>query len=232
MSLISSFMKKEGRILPVYVLLDVSGSMRGSKIDTVNVALKEMLNEFKKIEHPKGIIEVCLITFGGDGVKVIKPLSKLDDGDYYQLTASGQTPMGECFEKVSDLIEDTNSLPSNAYIPTILLVSDGCPTDAHLSGTDPETIKKWPALQRILSGKRTQAAVKLPLSIGDDANIEILKCFKNNDQIPVIFAKDTEIISKYFKWVTMSVSVRSVSANPNEPVVANTNYFDDGDMEF
>ena len=53
--LINNFIKKEGRALPVFILLDVSGSMKGEKIETVNVALKEMINSFKKIENPKGI---------------------------------------------------------------------------------------------------------------------------------------------------------------------------------
>lgn len=41
--LINNFIKKDGRALPVFILLDVSGSMRGEKIETVNVALKEMI---------------------------------------------------------------------------------------------------------------------------------------------------------------------------------------------
>ena len=37
--LINNYIKKEGRALPVFILLDVSGSMSGEKIETVNVAL-------------------------------------------------------------------------------------------------------------------------------------------------------------------------------------------------
>ena len=59
---LSNYMKKEGRALPVFLLVDVSGSMRGEKIETVNVALKEMLNTFKKIENPKGVIELSIIS--------------------------------------------------------------------------------------------------------------------------------------------------------------------------
>ena len=33
--LINNFIKKEGRALPVFILLDVSGSMQGEKIETV-----------------------------------------------------------------------------------------------------------------------------------------------------------------------------------------------------
>ena len=36
--LINNFIKKEGRALPVFILLDVSGSMGGEKIETVNIA--------------------------------------------------------------------------------------------------------------------------------------------------------------------------------------------------
>lgn len=52
--LINNYIKKEGRALPVFILLDVSGSMSGEKIETVNVALKEMINSFKKSRKPKG----------------------------------------------------------------------------------------------------------------------------------------------------------------------------------
>ena len=54
---ISNYMKKEGRALPVFLLVDVSGSMTGQKIETVNIALKEMLNAFRKIENPWDVLE-------------------------------------------------------------------------------------------------------------------------------------------------------------------------------
>ena len=54
--LINNFIKKEGRALPVFILLDVSGSMKGEKIETVNVALKEMIGQKESI----GIIMVLL----------------------------------------------------------------------------------------------------------------------------------------------------------------------------
>ena len=47
------YIKPEGRALPVFLLLDVSGSMAGQKIGTVNVALKEMMENFRNIENPK-----------------------------------------------------------------------------------------------------------------------------------------------------------------------------------
>ena len=106
MSLITNYIKKEDRALPVFLLVDASGSMEGQKIGAVNVALKEMFNCFRKIENPKGVIEVCVIAFGNEDIRVIKPLSRITESDNYEIDAYGSTPMGKCIEKVADMIED------------------------------------------------------------------------------------------------------------------------------
>lgn len=230
--LINNYIKKEGRALPVFILLDVSGSMSGEKIETVNVALKEMINSFKKIENPKGIIELCLLTFGGNKVEVIKPLSKITDQDSYTLSASGSTPMGMAFEKVAEMIEDKNIVSSRAYTPTIVLISDGNPTDYNASRKSIEEIMTWESLNKVHSGTRSSKAIKLAMGIGSDVDINILKAFINNNEVPVISAKDNNTISKFFEWVTMSVSVRSISSNPNQAVVEDTYMFDKDEIEF
>jgi uncharacterized protein YegL len=230
--LINNFIKKEGRALPVFILLDVSGSMKGEKIETVNVALKEMINSFKKIENPKGIIELCLITFGGSQVNVIKELSQLKDSDVYTLTANGNTPMGMAFEKVAEMIEDKNVVSSRAYTPTIVLISDGNPTDYNPAGKSIEEIMAWESLMKIHSGIRCSKATKLAMGIGGDVDSNILKAFINNNEIPVISAKDNNTISKFFEWVTMSVSVRSVSSNPNQAQLEDTYMFDKDEILF
>ena len=230
--LINNYIKKEGRALPVFILLDVSGSMSGQKIETVNVALKEMINSFKKIENPKGVIELCLMTFGGGKVSIIKELSQITDSDAYTLTASGDTPMGMAFEKVADMIEDKTIVSSRAYTPTIVLISDGNPTDFNPAGKSIEEIMAWDALSKVHSGARASKATKLAMGIGGDVDINILKAFINNNEIPVISAKDNNTISKFFEWVTMSVSVRSVSANPNQSHLEDTYLFDKDEIQF
>lgn len=54
---------KEARPLPVLFLVDNSGSMANEKINTVNVALKEMIAEFTSIKNAKGKIHIGIITF-------------------------------------------------------------------------------------------------------------------------------------------------------------------------
>jgi len=229
----SSFIKKEGRTLPVFLLVDISGSMQGEKIETVNVALKEMISVFRKIENPKGVINLCIITFGNEKIEVVKPLSEIDDADYYEFTADGDTPMGSAFEKVAAMIEDYNIVNSRSYIPTIALISDGNPTDFtdYDESMQPEEIKSWSSLKILHGGIRSSKAVKLAMGIGQDLDIRILNAFINNNSIPVIKAQDNGTITKFFEWVTMSIRVRSVSVNPDIFNV-DTDTFDKDEIEW
>lgn len=231
---IGDFIKRDSRALPVFLLIDVSGSMSGEKIETVNVSLKEMLNQFRKITNPKGIIEMCILTFGNNSVNIVKKLSALSDNDFYTFTAEGNTPMGKAFKQVSDMIEDYNIVSTRAYTPMIILISDGNPTDfsGYTQGMSIEQIQTWDALQQLHSGSRSGKSIKTALGIGNDVDLNILKAFINNDTIPVIRANDLSTITKYFQWVTLSINVRSISPNPNQNVMVDTDLFDDESIEF
>ncbi len=231
---LSNYMKREGRALPVFLLVDMSGSMRGEKIETVNIAIKEMLNSFKKIENPKGVIEICIIGFANNQAQVIKPLSKISDEEQFTFVADGNTPMGKAFTTVAELIEDYNVVSKRAYTPTIVLISDGNPTDFSIydASMSEDKIYEWPELKQLQYGTRSSKATRLAMGIGSDVDNRILKAFINNENIPVIKARDNDTISKFFKWVTMSISVRSVSVNPDVPVIGDIEIFDKGDIEF
>lgn len=216
---LSSYIKKDGRALPVFLLVDVSGSMSGQKIGTVNTALAEMVSTFRGIKNPKGIIKLCIITFGNDQATVLKPLSEIEDNDVFQLSANGGTPMGKAFDTLDGMLNDKNVVSSRDYTPTVVLISDGMPTDfnANAWSSREDIIANWPSLARLLDvGSRSSKVVRLAMGIGDDADYNILNAFINNIEIPVIKANDNATIANFFKWVTMSVSTRSVSANPNE----------------
>lgn len=232
---LANYMRKEGRALPVFLLVDISGSMKGEKIETVNIALKEMVNTFKKIENPKGVIELCVIAFGAQSVQVIKPLSKIYDTDQFEFSAGGDTPMGKAFGAVANMIENYEVVSRRAYTPTIVLISDGNPTDftGYNSAMCEDDIYEWDALKLLQNGTRSSKATRLAMGIGSDVDSRILRAFINNESIPTIKARDNETISKFFKWVTMSISVRSVSVNPDVPVISDTeDIFDRGEIEF
>lgn len=214
---LANAIKTEGRTLPVFLLVDVSGSMSGEKIGTVNTAIKEMLATLRSIQNPRGIIKVCIITFGDKGANIIKPLSEISLDDAYQLGANGGTPMGAAFEALGSLLQDKSIVSSRDYTPTAILISDGQPTDFNGSQDSVESIiSSWKPLANLLDPlTRSSKAIRLAMGIGADANYNVLKAFVNNPEVPVIKANDNGTIANFFKWVTMSVSTRSVSANPN-----------------
>jgi uncharacterized protein YegL len=117
------------RPLPVIVLADVSGSMGvDGKIQALNHAVREMIEAFRDETDLRAEIHVCVVTFGGKADAHL-PLGRAADASWTDLGANGGTPMGAAFELARSIIEDRNIVPSRAYRPTFVLVSDGQPTD-------------------------------------------------------------------------------------------------------
>ena len=217
---LNDFVISNARPLPVFILVDASGSMQGQKINMVNNSLKEMIASLSNIEGAKGQIEISLIKISGD-VEVIQPLKKVEDIVLPELEAKGRTPIGESVTKVVKMIEDKSIVPDRAYTPVIILISDGIPTDITREMYDNSPLLKeqylqWEPLQSLHTSNRTKKCMKMALGIGQDADYELLKAFINKDNVPVIKATEVTTIAKFFEWVTMSVSQRSISANPNQ----------------
>ena len=212
---LDNFVAKEPRPLPIFVLADTSGSMNGDKISELNLALREMLNALNNADDIRGKFQLSVITFGGD-VKILQPLADVSGITLSELTASGNTPMGQTFEIVKDMIEDREIVSSRAYTPTIVLISDGLPTDCSEEMYRKKNYFDWEPLKELHSGERSSKCQRLALGIGEDADVEMLKTFIDNPEIPVIKTRDASGITKFFKWVTMSTVARMTSVNPNE----------------
>lgn len=236
---LNDFVVAQPRPLPIFIVADTSGSMKGTKIQTLNAALREMVAALGQVEDLRGRIEVAVITFGGE-VRQLHPPIPVRDCEAPELAAGGNTPMGAAFGLLKELIEDRDVVPSRAYNPTIVLVSDGLPTDipAELRTKTEEGDARredylaWPALAELLASERGGRCVRLAMGIGDDADTEMLQAFVNTPSIPVIRANDSRGIAKFFQWVTLSVSSRSVSRNPNLPSLPALDGFEEDEVAF
>ena len=211
---LNSYVAREPRALPIFILADTSGSMRGEKINELNLALREMLTALNDVDDIRGKFQLCVIGFGGD-VNVLQPLADIDGLQLPELNAAGNTPMGEAFDTVREMIEDRNVVSSRAYAPTIVLISDGIPTDCSDEIYHSKEYSKWEPLNHLHSAERSSKSQRLALGIGADADFGMLKEFINNPEIPVIKANDASGITKFFRWVTMSTVARMNSVNPN-----------------
>lgn len=208
MSKLKEFTASTARPLPVLLLADVSGSMsKNGKIDSLNDAVTAMLESFGAEDDSRAEIHICVITFGKEGARLHQPLAAASSVQWTRMVAGGGTPMGAAFEAATTMIEDRAQIPSRAYRPTIVLVSDGQPTD------------EWEVpLQRLLGSERASKAARFALGIGDDADDAMLTAFLATPEARVHRAHEARQIKQFFRWVTMSVTHRSRSANPDSVV--------------
>lgn len=116
------------RPLPVFVLADTSGSMSGAKIQSLNAALRDMVAALQQIDDVRGQIQLAILTFGKT-VECLQPLHSVRDIVLPEWTSGGKTPMGQAFALLRSMLEDETVLPPRAFSPTLVLVSDGLPTD-------------------------------------------------------------------------------------------------------
>lgn len=207
---LKQFQMSAPRPLPVIVLADVSGSMAADgKIEALNSALKDMIRAFADQSRLRAEIQVGLITFGGETAQVHLPLApahqiaRLDS-----LKAEGRTPMGHAMELATRLLEDKELIPSRAYRPVLVLVSDGQATD------------DWKeAFKCMQASDRSGKAARFAMAIGADADETMLKSFANDPEAPLFKANNARDIHRFFQAVTMSVTVKSQSPNPDQSAV-------------
>ncbi len=194
--------------LPVILLVDVSGSMAANgKIEALNTAVAEMIASFAQDETDQAQIQVAVITFGSEA-KLHKSLTPAVNLEWQPMTAEGKTAMGAAFDLATNLIEDQHQIPIRAYRPAIVLVSDGVPTDA------------WKlALDRLLNSAQGKKAERFALGIDAKESHAMLKTFLDNSAARVFEAHESRQIRNFFRWVELTVTLRSRSAMPNQSIV-------------
>ena len=197
------FTTKAAKPLPVVLMLDVSGSMFGNKINNLNTAVEDMLNSFAHEEKMETEILVSVITFGGS-VNLHLPFTKASQIQWQSLRANSDTPMGNALKMAKAMIEDRETTPSRAYRPTVVLVSDGKPTD---------TLQK--PLEDFISNGRSSKCDRMAMAIGKDADESVLKRFIENTPHSLFYAENAGQLHEFFQRVTMSVTMRTQSKNPN-----------------
>ncbi len=197
--------RTDDKALPVILLLDVSGSMSGDKIDTlysaVNQMVEELNDESKKQECG---FKVAIFTFGAE-VKLHTPYTDVKDlvGKIPPFDANGMTPLGTVLDLAKDMVEDKTVTKGRWYKPAVVLVSDGVPTDDYEK-----------TLRRFIDEGRSAKCQRFSLGIGIQADFDMLNKFASQSDW-CMHAENTADIVKAFKFVTMSVSARTVSNNPN-----------------
>lgn len=199
----SKFTAAKAKPLPVILLLDVSGSMGGEKIRNLNDAVRDMLEVFRDTENSETEIWVAIITFG-DQVKLHQKLVSAGQIQWQDLSAGGSTPLGVALQMAKAMIEDKDIVPSRAYRPTVVLVSDGQPTD------------DWEnPLKGFISDGRSGKCDRMAMAIGAQSDETVLGKFIEGTPNGLFYSENAKQMRDFFKFVTMSVTIRTKSQTPN-----------------
>lgn len=215
---------------PVVLLLDVSYSMEGKKIDAMKEGISLLLENLKKDDVARKRVELCVITFG-EGVKVVHDFSTVSDYDNVSLSVNGYTPMGEGIIKAISKIEERKSqyrqFGVDYYRPWIWMITDGDPTDmGPREGTYAESVNDtgtgrpiennnipneffdlWDnVVEKVRSGESEKKFVFFAIGV-EDADMETLSKISVNRPVKL---KGLDFKSM-FNWLSKSLSSQSRS---------------------
>lgn len=191
------------RRLPVYILLDTSGSMRGEPISSVNVGLKSMLSALRQDPYALESVYLSIITFDSQ-VNVYFPLTPLDQVQLTQIDVpnSGATFLGAGLEVLAQQVraevrKSTADIKGD-WRPLLFIMTDGAPSDLY-------------AYQEMIPViKQLNFASIVACAAGPKAKKEQL--LQLTDTVVVLDTMDTSAFAGFFKWVSASVVAGSSSA--------------------
>ncbi|MCD8432786.1 VWA domain-containing protein [Tenacibaculum finnmarkense genomovar ulcerans] len=184
------------RRLPVYLLLDTSGSMMGEPIEAVKNGVQVMVNSLRQNPQAIETAFLSIITFDSIAKQVV-PLTDLMSFQMPSIQATGTTSLGEALDLVSNCIDKevakTTVESKGDWKPLIFIMTDGVPTDD---------------IERGLSelNKRRIAHV-VACAAGNRADTSLLK--KITETVVSLDTADSQSIAKFFAWVTASIGVVS-----------------------
>ena len=184
------------RRLPVYLLLDTSGSMTGEPIEAVKNGVQTMIHSLRQNPQAIETAYISIITFDSDAKQII-PLTDLASFQMGDMKASGVTSVGSAVELWADKLETevtkTTLEKKGDWKPMTFIMTDGVPTDDWQRGLA--------KLNSINKGLIVGCAA------GSGADDSVLK--QITDSVVRLDNADSESISKFFQWVTASISTSS-----------------------
>jgi len=190
------------RRLPVYLLVDSSGSMNGEPIHSVNEGLRAMMSALRQDPYALETVHLSLITFDRE-IKEIFGLTPIEEIQLEDIVppSSGATHLGEALEYLiqcyhRDVKKVTNTQKGD-FSPMLFVMTDGKPSDLQLFG------------EMVVELKQLSFASIVGCAAGPKAKKEFLMQFAN----PVIFMEtlDSSAFNAFFQWVSASITAGNKS---------------------
>lgn len=184
------------RRLPVYLLLDTSGSMSGEPIEAVKNGVQVMISSLRQNPQAIETAFISVITFDSAAQQII-PLTDLASFQMVDIRATGVTALGDALKLVANKIDTevakTTPEQKGDWKPLVFIMTDGIPTDDWQSG--------------LAEFKKRKTAFTVACAAGSGADTGILKQITEN--VVSLDTADSSSIGKFFLWVTASIGVSS-----------------------
>lgn len=184
------------RKLPIYLVLDTSGSMVGEPIEAVKNGVHTLLSTLRQDPYALETAYLSVITFDSTA-RQVTPLTELLNFKPPELNATGTTALGEALTLLTTSIERevqkaTTEIKGD-WRPLVFIMTDGGPTD------------DW---RKYLSDfKKARVGVVVACAVGQNADISVLK--EITEVVLQLDTADSNSIKAFFKWVSASISVGS-----------------------
>lgn len=195
------------RRLPIYLLLDCSGSMAGAPIEAVRRGVELFVQEVQSDPFARETVHVCVITFDSDARMVTNGLAPIEQSQPPQLSASGTTSLGKALRLLQQSL-DRDVRPAikgkekGDWKPLVFILTDGKPTD------------DWKTPHQEIRNRQERKVLNvITFGCGPDIDEQTLK----EIAIGLTFRMDNSEASfrTFFQWV--SQSVKTVSKAVSQP---------------
>jgi len=165
------------------------------KIQALNNAIRESLPHMRAVadENPNAEVLVRAVSFSSGARWHVSQPTPVDGFTWEDLQADGVTDLGLALEMVADQMK-IPPMSDRALPPVLVLISDGQPTDNFDKG-----------LEKLMSQPWGKKAVRIAISIGADADDDVLQRFIGHAEIKPLQANSPESLVKYIKWVSTAV---------------------------
>ena len=186
------------RRLPVYLLLDTSGSMYGEPIEAVKNGVQSLISTLRGDPYALETAYVSIITFNSSAQQ-ISPLTELAAFQQPSINAGGGTALGGALsllaQKIDTEVIKTTTEVKGDWRPLVFIMTDGVPTDDLSKG--------------LSEFKRRKYGMVVACAAGQGASTDTLKQITEN--VVQLDTADSATIKSFFKWVSASISTSSKS---------------------
>ena len=194
----SDFVPIARRQLPMFFMIDTSGSMDGAKIGTIDTTMRELLPELVGMGEADADIRIAILTFSSGCEWMTTAPQQPEDIVWRKPTADGLTDLGDACKELSKKMSRKEFLasPGSTFAPIVILLTDGEPTDNYKQGLEVLWANNW-----------FKNAIKLALPIGSGVTKEgrdLLAEFTGNPEAVLKNVNSAAQLKKMLKMVSVT----------------------------